>query len=70
MHERVRRMRRNKLMTSVISVLRMVPINSPGGGNATLGDESRPPYSVVVTEDTAREARRKFQEASELKKLH
>jgi hypothetical protein len=61
-------MRRNKLMTAVISSLRSVGINSPGGGDATLGDEARPTYQVLVSEEAAQEARRRFKDEAKAKK--
>ncbi|KZL66186.1 serine threonine protein kinase [Colletotrichum incanum] len=61
-NEHVRRLRRNKLMTAVVSSLRAVAINGPGGGGATLGDEARPTYQVVMSEETAAAARQKFQD--------
>jgi small-conductance mechanosensitive channel len=67
-NERIRRMRRNKLMTAVISSLRSVGINSPGGGDATLGDEARPTYQVLVSEEAAQEARRRFKDEAKAKK--
>lgn len=64
----MRRIRRNKLMTAVITSLRAVGINAPGGGDATLGDEARPTYQVVVSEDAAHEARRRFKDEAKAKK--
>ncbi|OLN97139.1 putative MscS family protein C2C4.17c [Colletotrichum chlorophyti] len=61
-NEHVRRIRRNKLMTAVVSSLRAVAANGPGGGNAALGDETRPTYQVLVSEETAAAAKQKFQD--------
>ncbi|KAK2043796.1 hypothetical protein LZ31DRAFT_585093 [Colletotrichum somersetense] len=61
-NEHIRRLRRNKLMNAVVSSLRAVAINGPGGGGVTLGDEARPTYQVVMSEQTAAAARRKLQD--------
>ncbi|WYZ36019.1 hypothetical protein EsH8_X_000666 [Colletotrichum jinshuiense] len=61
-NEHVRRLRRNKLMTAVVSSLRAVAINGPCGGEAALGDEARPTYQVVVSAERASEAKQKFQD--------
>lgn len=57
-------------MTSVVGSLRAVPIHGPGGGSATLGDPARPTYQVVVSENVAAAAAKKFQdEKSALKSV-
>ncbi|KAF9873088.1 hypothetical protein CkaCkLH20_09598 [Colletotrichum karsti] len=67
-NEHIRRLRRNKLMTTVVSSLRAAAIHGPGGGAATLGDLSRPTYQVVVSEETAAAAAQKFKEDQNVSK--
>jgi hypothetical protein len=68
--ERIRRFRRNKLMTAVISSLKSIPINGPGGGGAALGDLARPAYQVVVSEEVATAAKQKFADEATAKRQH
>ncbi|KAF3802776.1 putative MscS family protein [Colletotrichum gloeosporioides] len=69
-NEKTRRIRRNKLMTSVVGSLRAVSIHGPGGGSATLGDPARSTYQVVVSEEVAAAAARDSQhEKSALKSV-
>ena len=54
--------RRSKFLCEIVRVLRQIPIYGPGGGDAPLGSESKPTYSVTVDDDWAARARRKFEE--------
>lgn len=68
-NETVRASRRSKFMCALVLALRKVPIYAPGGGGAGLGDPSNPTYSVSVTNEAAAEARAKYAEAKEGKRL-
>ena len=54
--------RRSKFLCEVVRVLRQIPIYGPGGGDAPLGSESKPTYSVAVDDTWATQARKKFEE--------
>lgn len=54
--------RRSKFLCEVVRVLREIPIYGPAGGDALLGSESKPTYSVAVDDEWAAKARKKFEE--------
>lgn len=54
--------RRSKFLCEVVRALREIPIYGPAGGDAPLGSESKPTYSVAVDDNWAARARRKFEE--------
>lgn len=54
--------RRSKFMCALLATLRKVNIHAPGGGDAMVGEASRPAYLVVVSDDEARRARSEFLE--------
>ena len=54
--------RRSKFLCEVVRVLREIPIYGPAGGDAPLGSESKPTYSVAVDDDWAAKARKRFEE--------
>lgn len=62
-NEMVRAARRSKFMCALVLALRRVPINAPGGGSASLGSADAPTYSVAVTDEQAKAARKAFAES-------
>lgn len=52
-------------MAAVISSVRAAAINGPGLGGAALGDAFRPTYQVLVSEETAAAAKKKFQDGKD-----
>lgn len=61
--------RSSRLYCRLIEIARMVPLYKPGGGVAHLGDEGKPSYLVVVSEDEAA-AKRTADKTKSLKKRH
>ncbi|KAI9891138.1 MAG: hypothetical protein M1814_002981 [Vezdaea aestivalis] len=61
--------RRAKFMLALVDALRKVPIYAPGGGEAILGDQSKPTYAVTISEDEAQRGRDKFKEDKEAKRM-
>ena len=47
-------------MRVLLSALRKLEIDGPGGGDVALGDASKPAYSVTVSDSEARTARAKW----------
>ncbi len=68
-NEAVRAARRSRFMCALVAALRRVPIYAPGGGDAALGSENKPTYSVSVSEGFAAEARQHFSEQKDAKRL-
>ena len=68
-NETVRAARRSKFMCALVLALRKVPIYAPGAGDATLGDVSKPTYSVAVTDSEAAANRDAFAAKKEAKRL-
>ncbi|EEH03930.1 serine/threonine-protein kinase [Histoplasma capsulatum G186AR] len=52
-HETIRATRRSKFMCAVVLAARKIPIYGPGGGDAALGDVTRPSYSVAISHEQA-----------------
>ena len=61
--------RRSKFLCEVVRVLREIPIYGPAGGDAPLGSESKPTYSVAVDDEWAAKARRKFEEEKDRERM-
>lgn len=55
--EELRAARSSRFLCALIAALKRVPINKPGGAGAKTGDEGKPSYSVLVTEDEAQRKR-------------
>ena len=55
--EDLRAARSSRFLCTLIAALKRVPINRPGGAGAKTGDEGRPAYSVVITEEEAMKKR-------------
>ncbi|KAL8932029.1 MAG: hypothetical protein Q9211_006571 [Gyalolechia sp. 1 TL-2023] len=68
-NETVRAARRSKFMCALVLALRKVPIYAPGGGDAVLGSNDKPTYSVAVSDEQAAAARDAFAKAKEEKRL-
>ncbi len=68
-NETVRAARRSKFMCALVLALRKIPIYGPGCGEAMLGSESKPTYSVAVSDAEAALAREQFAAAKEAKRL-
>lgn len=54
-NESLRAMRRSKFMCALVSALRIIPINAPGGGGDAAGSAANPNYSVAITDAQAKE---------------
>ena len=61
--------RSSRLYCRLIEIARMVPLYRPDGGSAMLGDEGKPNYLVVVSEEEAT-AKRNAEKTKFLKKRH
>ena len=68
-NETLRATRRSKFMCALVLALRKVPINGPGGGDATLGSADKPSWSVAVPPSEAIEAYQAYKEKSDAKRL-
>ena len=56
-------------MCALVLALRKVPIYAPGGGDAALGSNDKPTYSVSVSDAEAKVARDAFAQTKEAKRL-
>ncbi|QIX01625.1 hypothetical protein AMS68_007142 [Peltaster fructicola] len=61
-NETLRQTRRNKFMCELLSAMRKVPIEPPGGSAPVLGDFKNPSYSVAISDVDAISARAKHAE--------
>ncbi|KAF2236735.1 hypothetical protein EV356DRAFT_481558 [Viridothelium virens] len=68
-NETIRAARRSKFMCALVLALRKVPINSPSGGDATLGTKDKPSYSVAVSTMEAEETRQAFLDKQDAARL-
>lgn len=68
-NETVRSARRSKFMCALVLALRKIPIYAPGGGDAVLGSNDRPTYSVTVSDAEAAKARAAYAATKEGKRL-
>ncbi len=68
-NETVRAARRSKFMCALVLALRKIPIYGPGAGDAVLGSENKPTYSVAISEDIAEVQRKRFDDKKEAKRL-
>jgi small-conductance mechanosensitive channel len=67
-NEDLRVARRSKFMCALLRTLRKIPIHAPSGGDAVIGEASRPSYSVSVSDEEAQLMRAKFLSDREKKK--
>ncbi|KAK2813644.1 hypothetical protein FQN50_000042 [Emmonsiellopsis sp. PD_5] len=68
-NETVRAARRSKFMCALVLAIRKVPIYGPGGGDAALGDISRPSYSVAISPEQAQSGKDEYASGKEGKRL-
>ncbi|KAF2111650.1 serine/threonine protein kinase-like protein [Lophiotrema nucula] len=68
-NESLRSSRRSKFMCALVLALRKVPIHGPGGGDASLGDQGKPSWSVAISPEAAIAARDKFNKDKDAKRL-
>ncbi|KAL7276664.1 hypothetical protein RUND412_000324 [Rhizina undulata] len=47
--------RRNRFFCALVQILKQIPIYGPGQGDATVGDQGKPMYTVTITDDKAQE---------------
>lgn len=69
-NESLRASRRSKFMCALVVALRKVPINGPGGGDATLGSQDKPTWSVAVPPAEAVAAYEKYKANADAGRLH
>jgi hypothetical protein len=67
--ESLRAERRSRFMCALLSAMRKVPIDGPGGSGPGAGSINNPTYSVPITDEVAKESRAKFDADKEGKKL-
>ncbi|KAF2727945.1 hypothetical protein EJ04DRAFT_569938 [Polyplosphaeria fusca] len=68
-NEALRCSRRSKFMCALVLALRKVPIHGPGGGDAALGDQGKPSWSVAISPADAIAARDKFNTDKDAKRM-
>ncbi|KAL8945902.1 MAG: hypothetical protein Q9222_007625 [Ikaeria aurantiellina] len=68
-NETVRAARRSKFMCALVLALRKIPIYAPGGGDAALGSNDKPTYTVAVSDEQAAAAREAYTKTKEGKRL-
>ncbi|KAF2133388.1 serine/threonine protein kinase-like protein [Dothidotthia symphoricarpi CBS 119687] len=68
-NESLRSSRRSKFMCALVLALRRVPINGPGGGDATLGSQAKPTWSVAVPPAEAISAYEKYNAKADASRL-
>ncbi|EAS29114.2 serine/threonine protein kinase [Coccidioides immitis RS] len=68
-NETVRAARRSKFMCALVLALRKIPIYGPGGGDAALGDASKPSYSVSISHEQAQANKEQFSADKESKRM-
>ncbi|KKZ66696.1 hypothetical protein EMCG_07625 [[Emmonsia] crescens] len=68
-NETVRAARRSKFMCALVIAIRKVPIYGPGGGDAVLGDVTRPSYSVAISYEQAQASKEEWGKGKEGKRM-
>ncbi|KAK2785321.1 hypothetical protein FQN52_008517 [Onygenales sp. PD_12] len=68
-NETVRAARRSKFMCALVLAIRKVPIYGPGGGDAALGDITRPSYSVSISPEQAQTGKDDYASGKEGKRM-
>ena len=66
-NEALRAYRASRFLCALVAAVRRVPIARPGGGPPFTGDEAKPSYQVIVTEDEAAR-KRNAHKSGQLKK--
>lgn len=69
-NESLRAARRSKFMCALVVALRKVPIHGPGGGDASLGSQDKPTWSVAVPPAEAVAAYKKYKESADASRMH
>ncbi|KAI1519485.1 Mechanosensitive ion channel [Pyrenophora tritici-repentis] len=69
-NESLRASRRSKFMCALVLALRKVPINGPAGGDAILGSQDKPTWSVAVPPADALAAYQSYQEKTDASRLN
>ncbi|KAI4626245.1 uncharacterized protein J4E87_004746 [Alternaria ethzedia] len=69
-NESLRASRRSKFMCALVVALRKVPINGPAGGDAALGSQDKPTWSVAVPPAEAVAAYEKYKASADASRLH
>jgi hypothetical protein len=67
--EQLRAERRSRFMCALLSAMRKVPIDGPGGSGPGAGSINNPTYSVAIPDELAKESRAKFDADKDAKKL-
>ncbi|KNG49468.1 serine threonine protein kinase [Stemphylium lycopersici] len=68
-NESLRASRRSKFMCALVVALRKVPINGPAGGDAALGSQDKPTWSVAVPPAEAIAAYQKYLDTADAGRL-
>ncbi|KAL2366254.1 hypothetical protein RJZ56_000711 [Blastomyces dermatitidis] len=68
-NETVRAARRSKFMCALVLAIRKIPIYGPGGGDAVLGDVTRPSYSVSISPEQAQASKDEWAKGKEGKRM-
>ncbi|KAL8715109.1 MAG: hypothetical protein Q9220_001066 [cf. Caloplaca sp. 1 TL-2023] len=68
-NETVRAARRSKFMCALVLALRKIPVYAPGGGDAALGSNDKPTYTVAVSDEQAAAARDAYTKTKEEKRF-
>ncbi|CAA9966581.1 MscS Small-conductance mechanosensitive channel [Pyrenophora teres f. maculata] len=69
-NESLRASRRSKFMCALVLALRKVPINGPAGGDAALGSQDKPTWSVAVPPADAIAAYQSYKEKTDAGRLN
>ncbi|KAH0836088.1 hypothetical protein AYO21_02728 [Fonsecaea monophora] len=65
----VRAQHRSKFVCALLSAVRKVPIDGPGGGGPSAGSMESPNYTVAITSDVAKAAKAHFDEEKDKKRM-
>jgi hypothetical protein len=68
--DHVRAQHRSKFICALLTAVRKVPIDGPGGSGPGSGSMESPTYSVTITDDIAKAARAKFDEEKDKKRMN
>ncbi|KIW98532.1 uncharacterized protein Z519_00193 [Cladophialophora bantiana CBS 173.52] len=67
--EFVRAQHRSKFVCALLSAVRKVPIDGPGGGGPAAGSMESPNYTVAITDDMAKAAKAQFDDNKDKKRM-
>ncbi|OAL72095.1 serine/threonine protein kinase [Trichophyton violaceum] len=68
-NEVVRATRRSKFLCALVLAIKKIPIYGPGGGDAALGDISKPSYSVSISHEQAQHSKDEYAANKEAKRM-